>query len=86
MNCDSNWKEPLGHERPGNVRKATLDIQKWSNELPQGEEPINRDGNPKHPPSQWIGEIEFQDYDELGFWEKLVYSNTTKPCLNDWYS
>ena len=24
------------------------------NELPQGEEPLNRDGNPKHPPGQRI--------------------------------
>ena len=35
---------------------------------------------------QWIGEIEFRDYDELGYWEKRGYSNTAEPWLNDRYS
>jgi DMSO/TMAO reductase YedYZ molybdopterin-dependent catalytic subunit len=36
--------------------------------------------------SKWIGEIEFRDYDELGYWEKRGYSNTAEPWLNDRYS
>ena len=35
--------------------------------------------------AKWIGEIEFRDYDELGWWEKRGYSNTAEPWLNDWY-
>ena len=35
---------------------------------------------------KWIGEIEFRDYDELGYWEKRGYSNTAEPWLNDRYS
>ena len=35
---------------------------------------------------KWTGEIEFRDYDELGYWEKRGYSNTAKPWLNDRYS
>ena len=36
--------------------------------------------------AKWIGEIEFGDYDELGYWEKRGYSNTAEPWLNDRYS
>ena len=36
--------------------------------------------------AKWIGEIEFRDYDELGYWEKRGYSNTAEPWLNDRYS
>ena len=36
--------------------------------------------------SKWIGEIEFRDYDEMGYWEKRGYSNTAEPWLNDRYS
>lgn len=36
--------------------------------------------------AKWIGEIEFRDHDELGFWEKRGYSNTAEPWLNDRYS
>ncbi len=36
--------------------------------------------------SKWIGEIEFRDYDELGYWEKRGYSNSAEPWLNDRYS
>jgi DMSO/TMAO reductase YedYZ molybdopterin-dependent catalytic subunit len=35
--------------------------------------------------AKWVGEIEFRDYDELGFWEKRGYSNTAEPWLNDRY-
>jgi DMSO/TMAO reductase YedYZ molybdopterin-dependent catalytic subunit len=35
---------------------------------------------------KWIGEIEFGDYYELGYWEKCGYSNTAEPWLNDRYS
>ena len=37
-----------------NNRKVIFEKQKWDNELPQGEGPLNRDGNPKHPPGQKI--------------------------------
>ena len=33
--------------------------------------------------AKWIGEIEFRDYDEMGYWEKRGYSNTAEPWLND---
>jgi DMSO/TMAO reductase YedYZ molybdopterin-dependent catalytic subunit len=36
--------------------------------------------------SKWIGEIEFRDYDELGYWEERGYSNSAEPWLNDRYS
>ena len=36
--------------------------------------------------AKWIGEIQFRDYDELGYWEKCGYSNTAEPWLNDRYS
>ena len=36
--------------------------------------------------AKWIEEIEFRDYDELGYWEKRGYSNTAEPWLNDRYS
>ena len=36
--------------------------------------------------AKWIGEIEFRDYDELGYWEQRGYSNTAEPWLNDRYS
>ena len=36
--------------------------------------------------AKWINEIEFRDYDELGYWEKRGYSNTAEPWLNDRYS
>jgi len=36
--------------------------------------------------AKWIGEIEFRETDELGFWEKRGYSNTAEPWLNDRYS
>ena len=36
--------------------------------------------------AKWIGEIEFRDYDEVGYWEKRGYSNTAEPWLNDRYS
>ena len=36
--------------------------------------------------AKWIGEIEFRDHDELGFWEKRGYSNTAEPWLKDRYS
>ncbi len=36
--------------------------------------------------AKWIGEIEFREKDELGFWEQRGYSNTAEPWLNDRYS
>jgi DMSO/TMAO reductase YedYZ molybdopterin-dependent catalytic subunit len=36
--------------------------------------------------AKWIGEIVFNEKDELGFWEKRGYSNTAEPWLNDRYS
>mgnify|MGYP001156853643 FL=1 len=35
--------------------------------------------------AKWIGEIEFRDKDELGYWEQRGYSNTAEPWLNDRY-
>ena len=49
---DFNSKRITGREKLAKCGKAILDKQKWSNELPQGEGPINRDGNPKHPSGQ----------------------------------
>ena len=37
-----------------NNRKVIFEKQKRDNELPQGEGPLNRDGNPKHPPGPKI--------------------------------
>ena len=36
--------------------------------------------------TKWIGEIEFRDYDERGYWEKRGYSNIAEPWINARYS
>ncbi|NIQ02745.1 MAG: molybdopterin-dependent oxidoreductase [Nitrospinaceae bacterium] len=36
--------------------------------------------------AKWIGEIEFREQDELGFWEQRGYSNSADPWLEERYS
>ena len=47
-------KRIKGKEKLAQYRKAILEKQKWDNELPQGEGPLNRQGNPKYPPGHRI--------------------------------
>ena len=47
-------KRIAGKEKLAQYRKAILKKQKWDNEPPQGEGPLNRDGNQKHLPGQRI--------------------------------
>ena len=54
MNHKYKFKRIAGKEKLAQHRKAIFEKQKWDNELPQGEGPLNRDGNPKHPPGQRI--------------------------------
>ena len=49
-----NSKRISGKEKLAQYRKALYEKQKWNNELPQGEGPLNRNGNPKIPPGQRI--------------------------------
>ena len=54
MNHKYKFKRIAGKEKLAQYRKAILEKQKWANEPPQGEGPLNRDGNPRHPPGQRI--------------------------------
>lgn len=54
MKKSYNQKRITGKEKLAKYRKAILEQKKWDNELPQGEGPLNRDGNPKQPPGQRI--------------------------------
>ena len=69
------------------IRKESLDAKNWRNVGRQSW--INKNGVMNYPKekdlsietetqnihqAKWIGEIEFRDYDELGFWEKRGYS------------
>lgn len=54
MGQNYNNKRITGKEKLAKYRKTILNRQKWTNELPQDEGPLNRDGNPKHPPGQRI--------------------------------
>ena len=42
MEQSYNNKRITGKEKLAKYRKAILDKQKWTNELPQGEGPLNR--------------------------------------------
>ena len=57
-----------------NNRKAIFEKQKWDNELPQGEGPLNRDENQKHPPGQRI----------VTNWPVLDLGFQPKVELEDW--
>lgn len=48
MSLDSD-KKITGRIKLAQYRKTILDKQRWEGYLPQGEGPLNRDGNPKHP-------------------------------------
>jgi len=54
MSFDPNSKWITGREKLAQYRKALLEKQKWEDQLPQGEGPLNRDGSPKQPPGQRI--------------------------------
>ena len=60
------------------------------NELPQGEGPLNRDGNPKHPPSQrivtnWpVLDLRVQPKIELEDWSLTISGLVDRPKMFSW--
>ena len=54
MKQSYNLKKITGKEKLAKYRKSILENKNWDNEVPQGEGPLNRDGNPKQPPGQRI--------------------------------
>jgi DMSO/TMAO reductase YedYZ molybdopterin-dependent catalytic subunit len=52
MQYDPNSKRIKGREALAKYRKAIQEKQKWEGEVPMGEGPLNRDGNPTTPPGQ----------------------------------
>ena len=67
-------KRIAGKEKLAQYRKAILEKQKWNNELPQGEGPLNRDGNQKNTPGQRI----------VTNWPVLDFGVQPKIELEDW--
>ena len=64
--------------------------QKWDNELPQGEGPLNKDRNPKHPPSQRIVtncpvlDLGVQPKIELEDWSLTISGLVDSPKMFSW--
>lgn len=54
LEYDPNSKRIKGREALIKYRKTMQEKQKWDGEIPQGEGPLNRDGNPATPPGQRI--------------------------------
>ena len=81
MNCDSSSKRITGVKNWQNVGR-----QSWTNKNGVMNYPKEKDLSIETETqnihqARWIGEIEFRDYDELGFWEKHGYSNTANLAL-----
>ena len=90
MEQSYNNKRITGKEKLAKYRKAILDKQKWTNELPQGEGPLNRDGNPKHPPGQrivtnWpVLDLGVQPKIEVEDWSLTISGLVNKPKMFSW--
>ena len=90
MEQSYNNKRIAGKEKLAKYRKAILDKQKWTNELPQGEGPLNRDGNPKHPPGQrivthWpVLDLGVQPKIEVEDWSLTISGLVNKPKMFSW--
>ena len=85
-----NSKRITGKEKLAQYRKALYEKQKWNNELPQGEGPLNRDGNPKIPPGQrivtnWpVLDLGFQPKIEEADWSLTISGLVNKPKMFSW--
>ena len=83
-------KRIAGKEKLAQYRKAILEKQKWDNELPLGEGPLNRDGNPKHPPGQrivtnWpVLDLGVQPKIELEDWSLTISGLVDSPKMFSW--
>ena len=90
MEQSYNNKRIAGKEKLAEYRKAILKKQKWDNELPQGEGPLNRDGNPKIPPGQrivtnWpVLDLGFQPKIEEEDWSLTISGLVNKPKMFSW--
>jgi len=79
-----------GKEKLAQYRKAILEKQKLDNELPQGEGPLNRDANPKHPPGQrivtnWpVLDLGFQPKIQLEDWSLTISGLVDNPKMFSW--
>ena len=87
---DSNSKTITGREKLAQYRKAIQDKQKWEGQLPQGEGPPNRDGNPKIPPGQRVVEnwpvldLGVQPKIELEDWSLTISGLVKNPKMFSW--
>ena len=79
-----------GKEKLAQYRKAILEKQKLDNELPQGEGPLNRDANPKHPPGQrivtnWpVLDLGVQPKIQLEDWSLTISGLVDRPKMFSW--
>ena len=69
-----NEKRMDGKEKLALYRKSIAEKKSWNDHLPQGEGPLNRDGNPQYPPGQRIVEN----------WPVLDLGSQPKIELPDW--
>ena len=76
MNHKYKFKKIARKEKLAQHRKAILEKQKWDNEHPESEGPLNKDRNPKHPPGQRI----------ITIWPVLDLGVQLKIKLEDWSS
>jgi DMSO/TMAO reductase YedYZ molybdopterin-dependent catalytic subunit len=85
-----NNKRITGKEKLAKYRKTILEKQKWDNELPQGEGPLIRGGNPKIPPGQrivsnWpVLDLGFQPKIEEYDWSLTISGLVNKPKMFSW--
>ena len=90
MHHDPNSKAITGREKLAQYRKAIQDKQKWEGQLPQGEGPPNRDGNPKIPPGQRVVEnwpvldLGVQPKIELEDWSLTISGLVKNPKMFSW--
>ncbi len=90
MPYDPNSKAITGREKLAQYRKAIQDKQKWEGQLPQGEGPPNRDGNPKTPPGQQVVEswpvldLGVQPKIELEDWSLTISGLVKNPKMFSW--
>jgi DMSO/TMAO reductase YedYZ molybdopterin-dependent catalytic subunit len=90
MNDNYNTKRIAGKEKLAKYRKAMLEKRKWDNQLPQGEGPLNREGNPKTPPGQrivtnWpVLDLGVQPTIEEEDWSLTISGLVNKPKIFTW--
>ncbi len=87
---DPNSKRIKAREKLIEYRKALLEKTPWEDETPQGDGPLNRDGNPKTPPGQhvvknWpVLDLGVQPEIPLEEWSLTVSGLVSKPKMFSW--